>query len=243
MARIALALVLFSAPAAAAEIEPSPMAELHRDNDAIARILRSHAPPGSPEERAARDQLTAIANRLLDYDELARLSLGPHWRELSPDQRREFTATLRELIERHYVEQLRTNLDYEVVYRGQKWRGDRATVDTTMKVHTRGKSTNVDVAYALRWSDGRWRVYDVVTDDVSMLVNYRVEFDRIIRRDGYPRLIEKMKRRIEEIAPVAAVPGDPSPRRLPFSLAGARAALGGRPPRSRPGTDGARDAE
>src|SRR5207249_1336631 len=112
----------------------------------------------------------------------------------------EFVTTLRELIERNYVKQLRTNLDYQVQYKGEQLDGDDATVTTVVKVRSQGKNTDAEILYKMRKAPpgGVWRVWDVVTDEVSLVRNYRTQFNKIITEQSYEALIKKMKSKLAE---------------------------------------------
>src|SRR5205814_2984203 len=103
---------------------------------------------------------------------------------------------LRELIERNYVKQLRTNLDYQVLYNNEEVKENEATVSTTVKVKTQGKATDADIVYRLRRDGDRWVVWDVITDESSMVRNYRSQFAKIISEKSYDELIKKMKSKL-----------------------------------------------
>jgi len=133
LAAVALVLVLPSL-ALAASGGLGPMATLKQKNGDVDKLLRQKTEKGSPAEQKQKDEIKKLAATLLDYDELSQKSLVGHWDKLTPAQRTEFVSTLRELIERNYVKQLRTNLDYQVQYQGEELNGDQATVTTVVKV-------------------------------------------------------------------------------------------------------------
>lgn len=195
-ARVVFALaLLLAAPAAAAE---TPTQTLKRLNDKITRLLSRKTKPGTPADKKVREEVKKLVNSLLDYEELARLSLGKHWRERSEKQRAEFVALLRDLIERNYVKQLRGNLGYKLEYGKETVNGDNAEVKTTITVTKNNRPTRIEIDYKLRRQDGRWMVYDVITDDVSIVKNYRSQFNRIIKKESYDALVKKMRRKLEE---------------------------------------------
>jgi phospholipid transport system substrate-binding protein len=195
-ARVVLALaLLLAAPAAAAE---PPTQTLKRLNDKITRLLARKTKPGTPADKKVRDEVKKLVNSLLDYEELAKLSLGKHWKERSEKQRAEFVALLRDLIERNYVKQLRGNLGYKLEYGKETVNGDEAEVKTTITVTKNSRPTRIQIDYKLRRQDGRWMVYDVITDEVSIVKNYRSQFNRIIKKESYDALVKKMRRKLEE---------------------------------------------
>ena len=193
----ALALVLLPSVAAAAGAG-GPMATLKQKNSEVDKLLRQKVEKGSPAEQKQKSEIKQLAATLLDYDELAQKSLAAHWDKLTPAQRTEFVATLRELIERNYVKQLRTNLDYQVQYKGEETDDAQATVTTVVKVKSAGKSTDAEIIYKMKKGGDGWRVWDVITDEVSLVKNYRTQFNKIITEQSYDALIKKMKSKLKD---------------------------------------------
>lgn len=197
---LAIALLAAAAPAPGRADKPSaapgtPLAQIKATNDRIDKVLKSKK---SADDPAARAEMRAIVNGFLDYDELARRSLGIHWEKLQKPQREEFTRTLRELIEKSYEKRLRTDLDYSISYGAETMKGEDATVATTVKVKTKGKSTDASIDYKLRKVGDKWLVFDVITDEVSMVRSYREQFNKIISTEGFDELLKKMRKKIAE---------------------------------------------
>jgi phospholipid transport system substrate-binding protein len=175
-----------------------PMATLKQKNSEVDKLLRQKVDKGSPAEQKQKDDIKKMAASLLDYDELAQKALAAHWDKLTPAQRTEFVTTLRELIERNYVKQLRTNLDYQVQYQNEEVNGDQATVTTVVKVKSAGKHTDAEIIYKMKKDAEGWRVWDVITDEVSLVKNYRTQFNKIITEQSYDALIKKMKSKLKD---------------------------------------------
>jgi ABC-type transporter MlaC component len=188
------------APGAAAGTPPtsSPMADLKKSNDKLDKVLHKSAPNWSPEAELERTEVRKIVGEFLDYDELARRSLGRHWETLTPKQRAEFTNTLRDLVERSYLKQLHGSPNYNIKYEKEAKNGNEATVDATLNTTSRGKKVQVALQYKMIGKDGKWVVYDVVTDEQSMLENYRAEFNKIISKEGFDALMKRMQKKLAE---------------------------------------------
>jgi phospholipid transport system substrate-binding protein len=107
-------------------------------------------------------------------------------------------TTFRELIERNYVKQLRSNLDYQVQYKGEETNGDDVTVTTIVKVKSAGKNTDAEIVYKMHKVGNEWRVWDVITDEVPLTRNYKTQFNKIITEQSYDALIAKMKKKLAE---------------------------------------------
>lgn len=146
------------------------------------------------------ERVTATLRGLFDISDLARRALVDQWEKMTPAQRTELVDTLRQIVERNYISQLRSNLDYEIVYSGEEpalQDGD-VVVKTVIKAKRSGRPVEIPVDYVLRPEGGGWRAYDVITDDVSLLKNYRSQFNRIIAKEGVPGLLHRMKAKLED---------------------------------------------
>lgn len=187
-----------AAPARAAALASTPKATLQHLNGEVDKLLRKPVAAGSPAEDAVKKDIKKLAAELLDYGELAKRALADNWETLKPKERTEFVATLKELIERNYVKQLRTNLNYQVIYGDEKLDGEEAQVQSTVKIRTQGKATDAVIEYRMLKTGGRWMVYDVVTDELSLVRNYRSQFQKIIGQQGYAGLLAKMKKKLAE---------------------------------------------
>ena len=175
-----------------------PMATLKQKNGDVDKLLRQKVEKGTPAEQKQKDEIKRLAATLLDYDELAQKSLAMHWEKLTSPQRNEFVSTLRELIERNYVKQLRTNLDYQVQYKNEENEGEQATVSTIVKVKSAGKNTDAEIIYKMKKAADGWHVWDVITDEISLVKNYRTQFNKIITEQSYDALIKKMKSKLKD---------------------------------------------
>jgi phospholipid transport system substrate-binding protein len=185
-------------PGAGAPPAGSPMAELKKSNAQLDKVLRKNAPNWSPEAELEREEVRKLVGGFLDYGELARRSLARHWDTLTPKQRTEFTDTLRQLVERSYLRQMHSSPNYNIKYEKEEKAGNEATVDATLHTISRGKKVDIALEYKMLGKDGRWVVYDVLTDEQSMLENYRAEFNKIITKDGFDALMRRMKKKLEE---------------------------------------------
>lgn len=200
-------------PACAAPTVQSPKATLQRLNGACEKLLRTKTDAGSAEEKKIKEEIKQRASELLDYSELCKRALGEHWEKMGEPKRTEFVATLKDLIERNYIRQLRTNLDYEVTYGEETVEGTESKVATTLRLATKGKTTQVQIDYRMvQKPDGRWMVYDVVTDELSLVRNYRTQFQRIIGAGNYDGLLSRMKSKLaEEQSKDGTAPASPTP--------------------------------
>jgi phospholipid transport system substrate-binding protein len=167
---------------------------------AIDRVLATvDAPALKGDGRAVERRIAVrkIANESFDFTEIARRSLGRYWQPLSEAERTEFVGLFGDLLERSYVSKIELYGGEKIVYSGERMDGDLATVST--KIMTKN-GTEVPVDYRLFRRDDRWMIYDVNFEGISLVSNYRTQFNKIIQANGYNRLVETMKTKQTESA-------------------------------------------
>ncbi|MCD6500079.1 MAG: ABC transporter substrate-binding protein [Deltaproteobacteria bacterium] len=160
-------------------------------------LRRERAHPG--QKTSLDRRIKGLVEQLIDFDVLARSAMGKRWGQLDEAKQKTFVDLFRELVERSYLNKLRGRLDYTLQYGRAVQFGNGAKVAVTVVRMNRGRRETTDIEYRMRRLAGRWRVVDVVTNQVSLARNYRRSFARIMRRDGYDGLIRKMKRKIAKL--------------------------------------------
>jgi len=178
-------------------IAGEPMDLIRQTSDQTIKILDDPQLQG-PEKQAERmERLRKMADEAFDWQEMARRALATHWRERTPQQQREFTGLFKDLVERTYLNRLDSAAGerQDIVYGDEQTQGSQSVVKT--KVITKRK-TQVPIDYRLHKADGRWKIYDVLIEGVSLVNNYRSQFNDILSRSSYDELIQKMKSRGEE---------------------------------------------
>ena len=139
------------------------------------------------ERRAA---VRKIANEIFDFTEIARRSLGRHWLPLWEAQRTDFVGLFGDLLERSYISKIELYGGEKIVYSGERMDGDLAVVGT--KIITKN-GTEVPIDYRLFRRGDNWKVYDVNIEGISLVSNYRTQFNKIIQSSGYNTLVDRMK--------------------------------------------------
>ncbi len=199
LAITALSLVLVgTAASASADTGPGTKA-VRKANDTVSALLRKKAAPGSDAEKKLAARVTAELRDFLDVDELGKRAMVDHWKELPEAQRTQFLKLLRGLIEANYVKGLRANLAYKVTYTDEKPKGDNLLVSTEVEAKRHGRPYKIDIEYLLRKEGNTWRTFDVVTDGVGLVENYRAMFNKIISKDGMDGLIRRMQKKLDQL--------------------------------------------
>jgi phospholipid transport system substrate-binding protein len=172
--------------------------------DRALAVLDDPALKGEAHAAERRARLREIANGLFDFEEMSRRALGPHWRERTLAEREKFVGLFADLLETTYFAKIDTYSGGGAVrYGAESMQADEATVRTTI---TTAKGTAIPADYRLHQRNGRWMVYDVSIEGVSLVNNYRAQFNQIIRAASYDELVQ----RLEKKALPGAKPPNPS---------------------------------
>ena len=173
-----------------------PTDQLRGATDRVLKVLQDAGLKEPAKRDARRQQIRAVADEIFDWQETGKRALARHWQGRSPSERQEFSTLFADLIERSYVSKIEQYSGERVVYAGETVEGDQATVRT--KLITKS-NTEIPIDYRMQKEGDRWRAYDVVIEGVSLVSNYRTQFNRIIQQSGYPDLVNKMKAKQEEL--------------------------------------------
>jgi phospholipid transport system substrate-binding protein len=155
-----------------------------------ARVLGivQSSPRGSNERRTG---IVRVSRELFDFNEIARRALGQHWKGVSPGEQHEFVQLFTDVLDRAFIASVDGYASENVVLLGEAIDGAWAQVRTRI-IPTKGAAISID--YRLHKGNARWAVYDVVVSDhVSLVANYRSQFDAVIRASSFAQLLERMR--------------------------------------------------
>jgi len=175
-----------------------PTEQIRGTIDRAIEILKdpSLAAKGKKEER--RGLLRKEIEPAFDFPEMAKRSLGPNWRGRTPEERDRFVALFRELLENSYLGKIEA-------YEGEVIRYGKETVDgpyaevKTLVVTRKGQEIPVD--YRMLGDGGKWRIYDVVIEGISLVNNYRSQFNSILQKSSFAEMMEKLGATVREQKP------------------------------------------
>lgn len=189
MRSLALVLVFFGV-SYAAETSSEDLLDMVKSRDkAIQDIVRSETKGETPEER---EKLKSIVSDLFDFRALSELSLGRSWDDISQKQREEFIELNRLLIEKNYADPKLYTKAEKIEYVGVDLDGDEALVKT--RVHYKTEKSSIH--YQMHLVDDKWRIYDMIVDDLSIGKSNRSQFRREIRRSSFEGLMEKLRQKL-----------------------------------------------
>ena len=185
----ALTWLLLATPVFAATID-----DVKKTVDEVVRIVSDkEMKKNTPKRRLALKKAISV---IFDYDEMAKRSLGKHWNPRTPDEKKEFTELFATLLENSYASKIESYNNEKIVYIKNTVDGDYSEVKSKVVTAKRDEFT---LDYRLIKQDGKWMVYDVVIEGVSLVSNYRSQFNRIITANGYPALVKKLQNKSNEL--------------------------------------------
>ena len=180
-------------------VAPSTYAGVPTDHlrGQIDLVIKTVEDPGLRNKAAERrTAVRKIANETFDFQEMSRRALARHWQPRTPAEREEFVKLFADLLERAYVSKIENYGGEKVAYNGDTIEGESALVRTRI---TTKQGTDVPVDYRMVKRGDRWLVYDVVIEGVSLINNYRTQFNKIIQTSSYQALVERMKNKQNEL--------------------------------------------
>jgi phospholipid transport system substrate-binding protein len=146
------------------------------------------------------DRLREVLNPIFDYDEMSKRALGIHWRRRTPAEQEEFIILFRDFLERTYSDKIDLYGGERVLVGRETMDGEFAQVETTI---ISPKGEELAVIYKLRRGNNQWKVYDAVVENISLVNNYRSQFDRVISSASYEELVKRLREKLDSTAKLA----------------------------------------
>jgi len=145
---------------------------------------------------ANKKKVSALFDEMLDYSALAEASLGSEWAARSDAEKAEFTDLLKQLVQKAYERNLKKTLSFNIEYLGEESSNGLIVVKTKAVSKSNAREEPIEINYKMQEKNGAWRVNDIVTEGVSLVSSYRSQFTKVVKKDGFPALIKKMKDKI-----------------------------------------------
>jgi phospholipid transport system substrate-binding protein len=161
----------------------------------IIEILKDPALKGEAATQQRRETLRKVIYEQFSFEKMSQLCLGKHWKDRSNEEKKEFIELFGKLLEDTYLSKIEGYTNEKVEYLKEVVTDKRAQVNTRIVT----EKIEIPIDYRLyQEKDGSWKVYDLVIEGVSLVGNYRSQFDEILQRDNYEKLIEELKKKIQE---------------------------------------------
>ncbi|MEE9418804.1 MAG: ABC transporter substrate-binding protein [Desulfatiglandaceae bacterium] len=170
-----------------------PTEEIKETTDKIIAILTEPALKG-PDKKSERNRLVRkVVDERFDWGEMSRRALARHWRKRSDKEKKLFIDLFGRLLERTYMDKVGGYSGEKVLYEGERVDGKYGIVK--VKIVTK-KETEIPVKYRVKKKGGEWLVYDISVQGVSLINNYRKQFNSIILRSSFNDLIKKLEAKV-----------------------------------------------
>ncbi len=172
----------------------TPTSDVKKTVDDVIRIVADKEMKHSEKKR--RQALRKSISVIFDYSEMAKRSMGKHWSARTPAEKKQFTDLFATVLESSYANKIESYNNEKVVYIKESIDGNHAEVKSKIVTVKRDEYA---IDYRLLNENGKWMVYDVVIEGVSLVSNYRSQFNRIITANGYGELVKKLQSKTNEL--------------------------------------------
>lgn len=190
---VLLTVSVLAAPAPAWAGPPTEQLRVHVER--VIKVLEDPELKREGREKERRAAIRAVANDIFDFNETTLRSLGPHWNARTPAEREQFVKLYADLLERSYIGKIEMYSGERIQFAGDTIERDQATVRTRLVTKA---GTEIPVDYRMHRVGDRWLTYDVAIEGVSMIANYRAQFNKIIQASGYQSLVSKLTEKQEQ---------------------------------------------
>lgn len=164
--------------------------------DAIIDIASREELKKDGKKAERRELIREIVSKKFSYYEMSRRSLAKHWKERTPGEKKEFIDLFGKLLENSYANKIEGYTSEKIIYVEEKVKGNIALVKTIIKT----SNDEIPVNYKLTKKGNDWKIYDFIVEGVSMIKNYRAQFKKIIHKSSYEELVNKLKKKVENIS-------------------------------------------
>jgi len=169
----------------------SPTEVVRTTVNEVIRILKDDSLKSSAKLMPRRRLLEQVIAQRFDYAEMSKRALASHWTPLTKEQRDEFVDLFKGFLSDRYASKIEGYSGEQVDYLGERLDGQYAEVRTKL----RSSKTEIPMDYRLINRDGKWYAYDIVVDGISLVKNYRSQFEKIIRSGSYEELVRRLQNR------------------------------------------------
>lgn len=173
-----------------------PQDKVRQTVEAVMAILTDKALQAEDRQEERRRRIRQAVLQRFSFDEMAQRSMATHWRKLSAAQQKEFVSVFSDLLERSYIAKVERGVDKQIRYGKETIDNDGYAQVQSEIVDSQGM--NIDVEYRLLRRQSNWEVYDIIIEGVSLINNYRTQFNKIVTQESYDGLIKKMRLKLAQ---------------------------------------------
>jgi phospholipid transport system substrate-binding protein len=172
-----------------------PLDTVQANVNKVLEVLRDPKLKSDSAKEIKIEKLQSIYKVMFNQTELSRRALARNWSRLNPDQQQEFIQLFEQVLEKAYINKILSYTNEKIVfYKETAISGNQVEVQT--KIITSSKE--IPIFYRVIMSDGAWKVYDVVVENVSLVLNYRTQFNDILAKNTPEQLLEILRKKVKE---------------------------------------------
>jgi len=187
---------VFCSQSLGAVVSASPTEKVRKATEEITSILDEYVKNHQKNREETVSKIMVITDQHFDWAEMAKRSLSRFWKQRTPDEQKNFTSLFRDLIKNAYIGKVEGYAGEKVVFEGEKVEDGYSLVKT--KIITPSKGTEISVYYRLQDNGDNWMVYDVVIEGVSLVNNYRDQFNSILQGSSYEQLVKRIQDKLAQ---------------------------------------------
>lgn len=178
--------VALSLPVNRAVAAPSPQEVVRTGTDQVLQILKER----SRDRDGRRMAIRKVVNEYFDFDDMAKRSLGPPWKQQPPEKQQEFVQAFSQFLFNVYIRKIEKYTNEKLSYRAKQADGNSAVVEALV---VGGQAGEVRINYRLHLTDGAWKVYDVEIEGIDLVQNYRSQFNAMLAQGSFESLLKQLR--------------------------------------------------
>jgi phospholipid transport system substrate-binding protein len=159
-------------------------------------ILKDPALQSFDKMPERRQRLWEAVKKVFDFEETAKRALGRHWNDRSPEEQREFAETFKNILKNIYLEKSDSYAQENIFYLSETVDRNRSKVHTYF---TTSDGKQIDVDFSMKIIGDEWKIYDVIVEGVSIVGNYRSQFNSILSKSTFAELMDKLREKESEV--------------------------------------------
>ena len=172
-----------------------PLTTIEGHVNSVLKILRDPALKGEATKKTKKEKIRTISEKMFDFTELSKRTLGPNWKNLNTEQQKEFITLYRDILEDAYMDRIMAYKDEKVIFQKETMLTDE-TAEVQSSIIT--KTVETPINYRLILKGGEWKVYDVVIEGVSLIKNYRTQFREIMANKSPEELLKVLRKKVNK---------------------------------------------
>ena len=172
----------------------APLDMVQANVNKVLDVLRDPNLKGEAAKGAKKEKLEVIYEQMFDGVELSMRTMGGNWKKLNPAQQKEFTLLYRQILEKAYIDKILSYTNEKIVFPKESMLSNsQAEVQTNVIT----SSKEIPISYRVILKNGTWKVYDVVIENVSLVQNYRSQFNSILAKNTPDQLLETLRKKVK----------------------------------------------